>query len=58
MNKKYLVSVYFDGIIEYEVEADNDTEAREEAEALFNEEDARVVQSSIYTQAIADCSEI
>ena len=41
MNKKYLVSVYFDGIIEYEVEANNDTEAREEAEAMFNEEDAR-----------------
>ena len=58
MSKKYLVSVYFDGIIEYEVEANNDTEAREEAEAMFNEEDARVVQSGIYTQAIADCSEI
>lgn len=58
MNKKYLVSVYFDGIIEYEVEANNDTEAREEAEAMFNEEDARVVQSAVYTQVIADCSEI
>lgn len=58
MSKKYLVSVYFDGIIDYEVEANNDTEAREEAEAMFNEEDARVVQSSIYTQAIAGCSEI
>lgn len=58
MNKKYLVSVYFEGIIEYEVEANNDTEAREEAEAMFNEEDARVVQSSIYTQVIADCSEM
>ena len=58
MNKKYLVSVYFDGIIEYEVEADNDTEAREEAGAMFNEEDARLIQSGIYTQAIVDCSEI
>ena len=58
MNKKYLVSVYFEGIIEYEVEANNDTEAREEAEAMFNEEDARAVQSGIYTQVIADCSEI
>lgn len=58
MNKQYLVSVYFDGIIEYEVEANNDTEAREEAEAMFNEEDARVVQSGIYTQVIADCSEM
>lgn len=58
MNKKYLVSVHFDGIIEYEVEANNDTEAREEAEAMFNEEDARVVQSGIYTQVIADCSEM
>lgn len=58
MNRKYLVSVYFDGITEYEVEANNDTEAREEAEAMFNEEDARVVQSSVYTQVIADCSEI
>lgn len=58
MSKKYLVSVYFDGIIEYEVEADNDTEAREEAEALFNEEDARLIQSGIYTQEITDCSEI
>lgn len=58
MNKKYLVSVCFDGIIEYEVEANNDTEAREKAEAMFNEEDARVVQSAVYTQAIADCSEI
>ena len=58
MNKKYLVSVYFDGIIEYEVEANNDMEAREEAEAMFNEEDARMVQSSIYTQVIADCSEM
>ena len=58
MNKKYLVSVYFDGIIEYEVEANNDAEAREEAETMFNEEDARVVQSGIYTQVIADCSEM
>ena len=58
MNKKYLVSVYFEGIIEYEVEADSDTEAREEAEALFNEEDARLIQSGIYTQEITDCSEI
>ena len=58
MNKKYLVSVYFDGIIEYEVEANNDTEAREEAETMFNEEDSRVVQSGIYTQVIADCSEM
>lgn len=45
MNKKYSVAVYFDGIIEYEVEANNDTEAR-------------VVQSGVFTQAIADCSEI
>lgn len=58
MDKKYSVAVYFDGIIEYEVEANNDTEAREKAEAMFNEEDARVVQSSVLTQAIADCSEI
>lgn len=58
MNKKYLVSVYFEGIIEYGVEANNDTEAGEEAEAMFNEEDARVIQSGIYTQVIADCSEI
>lgn len=58
MNKKYSVTVYFDGIIEYEVEANNDTEAREKAEAMFNEEDARVVQSGVFTQAIADCSEI
>lgn len=58
MDKKYSVAVYFDGIIEYEVEANNDTEAREKAEAMFNEEDARVVQSGVLTQAIADCSEI
>lgn len=58
MSKKYLVSVYFEGIIEYEVDANNDTEAREEAEALFNEEDARVIQSGIYTQEITDCSEM
>jgi len=58
MDKKYSVAVYFDGIIEYEVKANNDTEAREKAEARFNEEDARVVQSAVYTQAIADCSEI
>lgn len=58
MTKEYSVVVYFEGIIEYEVEANNDTEAREKAEAMFNEEDARVVQSAVYTQVIADCSEI
>ena len=58
MSKKYLVSVHFDGIIEYEVDVNNDMEAREEAEAMFNEEDARVVQSGIYTQEITDCSEM
>ena len=55
LNEKYSVTIYFEGTIDYEVEADCETEAKVKAEELFREEDSRIIQSNILNQKIIGC---
>lgn len=55
MSKTYSVTVYFEGTIDYEIEADSEADAKAKAEEMFNEEDAREVQVGVLSQEITDC---
>lgn len=57
MSRTYSVTVYFEGTIDYEVEAASEAEAKAKADELFGEEDAREVQAGVLSQEITDCFE-
>lgn len=55
MSKTFLATVYFEGTVTYEIEADSEADAKKKAEELFGEEDAREVQAGVLSQEITDC---
>ncbi len=49
MEKKkcFEVSVYFEGVMNYTVEAESEEDAKSQADAMFNEENSEVVFANI-----------
>lgn len=57
MSKNYKVTIYYEGSIDYDVEADSEEEAKSKAEELFANEDSREVQGGVLEQSITGCYE-
>ena len=58
MKKMYKVIIHYEGAVEFEVEADNTTEAEQLAEELFDEMDDRELIANLGDIGIADVWEI
>ena len=54
---KFVVIVRYEGLIDYEVEAETEEEARNIADQMFSEEDDRKISASVAYYDICDCWE-
>ena len=55
---KFVVIVRYEGLIDYEVEAKTEEEARNIADQMFSEEDDRKISASVAYYDICDCWEL
>ena len=55
---KFVVIVRYEGLIDYEVEAETEEEARNIADQMFSEEDDRKISASVAYYDICDCLEL
>ena len=56
--KKFGVIVYYEGAINYEVEAQTEDEARQIAEKMFGDESDSIIAAEIADCGVCDCWEI
>lgn len=56
--KKFGVIVYYEGAINYEVEAQTEDEARQIAEKMFGNESDSIIAAEIADCGVCDCWEI
>ena len=55
---KFVVIIRYEGLIDYEVEAETEEEARDIADKMFSEEDDRKISESVAYYDICDCWEL
>ena len=55
---KFVVIVRYEGLIDYEVEAETEEEARNISDQMFSEEDDRKISASVAYYDICDCREL
>ena len=58
MKKMYKVVIHYDGAVDFEIEAENTTEAEQLAEELFDDMDDRELVANLCEIGICDCYEI